>query len=134
MAILGVVIGLMAGVVCGAAAYQWVSTRFKSQVLASVVSGLVTTLCASPIFIAFGVHRWLAGPEAPWTAAVFLALCYGICQGVLFKGRPWYRVLRKGIPMGRVPNMRLKLTAPALEGRIAFVKVNTWRRSLGASR
>ncbi len=88
MGTLGVVIGLMAGVVSGAAAYRWVSIHFRRQVLASIVSGLVTTVCASPIFIAFGVHRWLAGPEAPWTAAVFLALCYGICQGVLFRGRP----------------------------------------------
>jgi len=30
--------------------------------------------------------------------------------------------------------MRLKLTAPVLEGRIAFVNVKTWRRSLGALR
>jgi hypothetical protein len=32
------------------------------------------------------------------------------------------------------PNMRLKLTAPVLEGRIAFVEMKTRRRSLGASR
>jgi len=33
-----------------------------------------------------------------------------------------------------LPNMRLKLTAPVLEGRIAFVKGKARRRSLGASR
>ncbi len=34
----------------------------------------------------------------------------------------------------QAPNKRLKLTAPVIWGRIAFVKVKTWRRSLGAPR
>ncbi len=88
MAILGVVIGLLAGVIGGAAVYRLIRARSQQKVLASIAAGLTTTVCASPIFIAFGVHRWLGGPEAPWTASVFLALCYGICQGVLFKDRP----------------------------------------------
>ncbi len=33
-----------------------------------------------------------------------------------------------------LPNMRLKLTAPVLDGRIAFVTLLGWRRSLGAPR
>ena len=33
-----------------------------------------------------------------------------------------------------LPNMRLKLTAPVLEGSIAFVNVKARRRSLRASR
>jgi hypothetical protein len=33
-----------------------------------------------------------------------------------------------------LPNMRLKLTAPVIYGRVAFVNVKAWRRSLGASR
>jgi hypothetical protein len=33
-----------------------------------------------------------------------------------------------------LPNMRLKLAAPVLEGRIAFVILTARRRSLGASR
>ncbi len=32
------------------------------------------------------------------------------------------------------PNMRLKLTAPVVCGKIAFVNVLAWRRSLGAPR
>ncbi len=32
------------------------------------------------------------------------------------------------------PNTRLKLTAPVTYGRIAFVNVKAWRRSLGAIR
>ena len=32
------------------------------------------------------------------------------------------------------PNQRLKLTAPVFCGRIAFVTMKAWRRSLGASR
>jgi len=39
-------------------------------------------------------------------------------------------VLWKGVP----PNMRLKLAAPILGGRIAFVHRTVWRRSLGAIR
>jgi len=33
-----------------------------------------------------------------------------------------------------LPNMRLKLPAPVLEGRIAFVHFTVWRRSLSAIR
>ena len=36
--------------------------------------------------------------------------------------------------MSVLPNMRLKLTAPVLKGRIAFVHHAVWRRSLGAIR
>jgi len=32
------------------------------------------------------------------------------------------------------PNMRLKLTAPVNCGKLAFVKLSVWRRSLGAIR
>ncbi len=35
---------------------------------------------------------------------------------------------------GRLPNMRLKLTAPVVYGRIAPVNVKVRRRSLGAIR
>jgi len=35
---------------------------------------------------------------------------------------------------GEAPNKRLKLTAPVVYGRIAFVNVKVWRRSLGAPR
>ena len=33
-----------------------------------------------------------------------------------------------------LPNTRVKLTAPVVYGRIAFVNVKVWRRSLGALR
>ncbi len=33
-----------------------------------------------------------------------------------------------------LPNKRLKLTAPGVYGRIAFVSLLVWRRSLGAPR
>ena len=35
---------------------------------------------------------------------------------------------------GRPPNTRLKLTAPVVCGRLAFVNVKAWRRSLRAIR
>jgi len=34
----------------------------------------------------------------------------------------------------RAPNTRLKLAAPVNCGKLAFVNVPVWRRSLGASR
>jgi len=37
-------------------------------------------------------------------------------------------------PMSVLSNVRLKLTAPVLEGRIALVNHTVWRRSLGAFR
>ena len=96
MGVLGVVIGLVAGQFCGAATYKFITARSQQKVAASIAAGLVTTICASPIFILFGVHRWLAGPEAPWLAAVFLALCFGLCQGVLFRDRPLRSRSRQG--------------------------------------
>ena len=38
------------------------------------------------------------------------------------------------LSQGAAPNTRLKLTAPVLEGRIAFVHRTVWRHSLGAVR
>jgi len=35
---------------------------------------------------------------------------------------------------GEAPNTRLKLPAPVVYGRIAFVHRTVWRRSLGANR
>src|SRR2546425_6823061 len=34
----------------------------------------------------------------------------------------------------QLPNTRLKLSAPVVYGRIAFVNLSAWRRSLGAPR
>ena len=93
----------MAGHFCGAFIYQRINTRPGRKIIASVAAALVTALCASPVFIAFGVHRWLAGPEAPWGAAVFLAACFGICQGALFKDRPLRRVRGVGRDSSGMP-------------------------------
>jgi hypothetical protein len=101
--VLGVVIGVMAGQLCGAFIYQRINTRPGRKIIASVAAGLVTVLCASPVFIAFSVHRWLAGPEASWGASVFLAVCFGICQGVLFKDRPLRGLRSAGRESSGVP-------------------------------
>jgi len=37
-------------------------------------------------------------------------------------------------PASAPPNTRLKLTTPVVCGRIAFVNVKVWRRSLSATR
>ena len=88
----GFVIGTVAGQVSGAWAYWRIlgtgpgpSTR---ELEAGWAAGLVTTVIASAIYIPLGVHTWLGGDGAPWAASVFLALCMGICQGMLFRGRP----------------------------------------------
>jgi len=90
MGVLGFVIGTMAGQFCGAAAYRRIarSPSPRDKLVASIVAGVVTTLCASVAFIVLGVHQWLGGPETSWGASVFLGSCIGICQGVLFKHRP----------------------------------------------
>ena len=36
--------------------------------------------------------------------------------------------------MRALPNMRLKLSAPVICGKLAFVEMKTWRRSVGAIR
>ena len=81
----------MAGFFFGDLAYRRVLARYHRPVIASIASGLFATLATSIAFVAIGVHKWFIGPEAPWTASVFLALCFGICEGVLFKGRPLLR-------------------------------------------
>jgi ABC-type Co2+ transport system permease subunit len=88
--VLSFVIGTIVGQFCGAAAYRRIARNPgpRNKLAASIVAGLVTTLCASSVFVVLGVHQWLGGPETSWGASVFLGICIGICQAVLFKHRP----------------------------------------------
>jgi hypothetical protein len=52
--------------------------------------GLATTLVASVIYLAFGLHKYL-NPPSSWGASLFWGLCFGIVQSVLFRGRPLQR-------------------------------------------
>ncbi len=45
-----------------------------------------------------------------------------------------YSVVSRQSILGPRPNKRLKLPAPVVCGRIGFVNVLVWRRSLGAPR
>jgi uncharacterized membrane protein (DUF2068 family) len=60
----------------------------KSETRATAAAGLVTTVIASAIYIPLDVHTWVGGEGTSWGASVFLALCMGICQALLFRGRP----------------------------------------------
>ena len=61
----------------------------KRETGARLAAGIATAVAASAIFLVFGVHNWVGGDRTPWGASVLLGLCMGVCQGVLFRGRPW---------------------------------------------
>ena len=96
MGVLGFIIGTVAGQLCGAVVYSLVnaSERPLRRLAASISAGLATAACASAVYVLFGVHRWINGPESSWGPSVFLGICIGICQGVLFRDRPFFA--RKG--------------------------------------
>ena len=89
-----IIIGLLPAQLAGAWAY-WkahgsTSPQIRREWVAATVSGLVTTVVASVIYIAFGLHKQLPGGSS-WGASVFFGLCFGICQGALVRGRPLRR-------------------------------------------
>jgi hypothetical protein len=95
MGLAGFAIGTVAGQFAGAWAYGRIRgggpEPAPHEVLAAVAAGLTTTLVSSVVYVPLGVHIWLAGEHTSWGASVFIALCMGICQAVLFKGRPLAR-------------------------------------------
>ena len=58
----------------------WFETR------ARIVAGLATASVCGALFTALGVHKYF-GNETPWTFSLFLGVCGGICEGVLYRGR-----------------------------------------------
>lgn len=58
----------------------WLETR------ARIVAGLATAAVCGALFSALGVHKYF-GQETPWTFSLFLGVCGGICEGVLYRGR-----------------------------------------------
>ena len=85
-------LGTLAGQVTGAWVYRrvrGVGTVPKSHELyAATSAGLVTTVVASLVFLPLGLHKWLGSQGSTWPASIFIGLCIGICQAVLFRGRP----------------------------------------------
>jgi hypothetical protein len=92
MGMAGFIIGTVAGQFSGAWVYWQVRGNPAGAVARwideAMAAGLVTTIVASAIYIPLGVHTWLGGDGASWGESVFLGLCMGICQGLLFRGRP----------------------------------------------
>jgi hypothetical protein len=88
----GFVIGSVAGQFSGA----WVYWRIRGDTSQSSMregeaawaAGLVTVVIASAIYVPLGVHTWVGGDGTHWGMSVFLGLCMGLCQGMLFRGRP----------------------------------------------
>jgi hypothetical protein len=90
----GFTIGSMIAQVAGAWAYHTSKKHLGvRELLAALAAGLTTMVVASVVYIPFRAHEWLAGPGARWEISVFLALCMGIVQGVLLRGRPLGRRL-----------------------------------------
>jgi hypothetical protein len=92
MGILGFVVGTIAGQLCGASAYRRIASRSATEshrvLKAAVGAGLTTATCASLVYILLGVHNWAGGAGSSWSLSVFLGLCMGLCQAVLFRDRP----------------------------------------------
>ena len=92
MGILGFIVGTVAGQLCG----SWVFWRVRDnnprpetqEAFAAAAAGLVTAVIATAMYIPLGVHTWVGGIGTPWGMAAFLALSMGLCQAVLFRGRP----------------------------------------------
>ena len=97
----GLIIGTVAGQFAGSWAYWRVRGRGPGpsdrDALAAAnrdfdaawAAGVVTTLVASVIYISLGVHTLVLGDGTSWGFALFLGGCMGLCQGMLFRGRPW---------------------------------------------
>ena len=87
-------IGLVPAQLAGAWTYLKIkgssSPRWRSEWIAATAGGLATTLVVSLIYLALGLHKQLEPPMS-WGASVFFGLCFGIVQGVLFRGRPLQR-------------------------------------------
>ena len=88
----GFIVGTIVGQFCGA----WVYWRVRGnrsgpamrEALAATAAGLVTAAIATAVYVPLDVHTWLGGLGAPWGASAFLAVMMGVCQALLFRGRP----------------------------------------------
>jgi membrane protease YdiL (CAAX protease family) len=83
-------LGIGASLVAGAWAYWKIRGKELPDVWretrARILAGLATTVVSAAVFIALDVHKYF-GNEIPWTFSIFLAVCAGICEGVLYRGR-----------------------------------------------
>ena len=86
-----VVIGTVGAQFAGAWAYRRVdrsaSGDTRRKVLSAIAAGAVTTIVAAPVYMIVGVDSWI-GIGTNWEMSAFFGVCMGICQAVLFRGRP----------------------------------------------
>ena len=92
MGMAGFIIGTVAGQFSGAWAYWRIRGKSAAspdrEFDAAWAGGLVATVVASAIYVPLGVHIWIGGSGTSWGASVFLGVCMGLAQGMLFRGRP----------------------------------------------
>ena len=89
---LGFVIGTMVGQLSGAWVYWRVrgtgQEPVRHEAQAATAAGVVAAVVASAVYIVLDVHIWALGEGAPWGVSVFIGVCLGLCQAILFRGRP----------------------------------------------
>ena len=88
LGVVGFIVGTMAGQLVGAWTYLRTKRRGWREAKAAASSGIATALIAAAVYVLFGVHDWAGGNGSSPGVSVFLAVCAGLVQGVLFRGRP----------------------------------------------
>jgi len=88
----GFIVGTIAGQLAGSWTYWRVRgtgpTPTHPEWWSATAAGLVAAVAAAVLYLALNVHIWLGGVGSSRGLSLFLALCMGICQAVLFRGRP----------------------------------------------
>ena len=93
---IGTLVGLIVALPAGAYAYRRARAALgpgRMLLAPAAVSMLVTAVVATAIFVPMRVHDWLGGQD--WRSSAFLAVCFGIVQGILGKDKPRLPRLRR---------------------------------------
>ncbi len=86
---LGFIVGSVMAQFAGAWTYRSAKRRLVlSEARAAIASGFATAIVGTLAYTLLRVHEWLGGQGASWGVSVFIAVCMGLVQGVLFRGRP----------------------------------------------
>ena len=102
---MGVVYAII-GTFLSFAASDWVYGRLRGtnprgsrrEILAAVACGGVASVVAAAFYVPAGIHSLLFGAEVRWPASVFLGVCLGIFQGVLYRGERFVPVKKPDTP------------------------------------
>jgi len=89
---IGFIVGTIAAQLAGSWLYWQVRgadpQRRRPEWLAATAAGTLAAVVATAIYVPLRVHTWVGGSGTSWAASIFLGLCMGIVQAVLFRGRP----------------------------------------------